>query len=188
MSQWVELDRRSDALLSLEMFGDCLKKAHENQIFWKWSIVSIHNALQAYVCMSLRGGSSFRTWRERDLKKWMIAYDNNEQLPDPNQDIFMNLYDKLFNESEQVDREKINSLNTRRNELIHFNQDGWSFLVADLHSYCSEALKATRLAPDLANGMVFYRNQEREDFERILQHAEFTLNSMDNSGGPLDDS
>ena len=147
MDEYVNFDRHTDAQSSLIEFCACIEQIPQNYLMWKYAIISIHNALQAYLCISLSGGNSFKTWNERHLKKWLKAYRSNQQLPDTKLDYFMELFDKIFSTGEGIDRGNIEWLNDTRNNLIHFNSDSYSIHIESAFICCKEAINAVTAVP-----------------------------------------
>lgn len=136
-----------------------------NEVAWKYAIISLHNALQGYLCISLRNGNSFQTWNERHLKKWLKAYESKMELPKTKLDFFMELFDKAFSPEHNINRDNIEWLNDIRNELVHFNNDNFSIHKESAIRCCYEALAAIKLTPSIANGIFFYDEQQKEAFE-----------------------
>jgi hypothetical protein len=42
-----------DAVLSLQMVNDCLAKVKEDNLYWKWVLIALHNALQGFMVTCL---------------------------------------------------------------------------------------------------------------------------------------
>lgn len=58
MPPYIRLDRQSDALASLEEFCRCVERASTDELAWKYAIISMHGALQGYMCIALKNGNS----------------------------------------------------------------------------------------------------------------------------------
>ena len=104
-------DRKDIGQASLDEAISCLKRVGKNPFIWKYAIISIHNALQCYMSIALRGSSGTATWKKNHAKKWLEAYDNNKELPSVQLDFFMKLYDKLFVDKDSEERLLIDGLN-----------------------------------------------------------------------------
>ena len=177
MIDFIQFDRMSDALTSLEEFCDCVDSTHHQPRRWKFAIISIHNALQGYVCISLSNGSSFHTWKEKHLVRWLKAYKEGKQLPNPQLDIFMNLFDKLFLKRGSISRDDIVWLNEARNSFTHFNQDGYSLCHESAYICCLAALEAIKLTPTLSSGIFFYEDIDRLTFRKACENAQRCLSA-----------
>ena len=180
MEEYVNFDRHTDAQASLTEFCTCVEKVPQNSLMWKYAIISIHNALQAYLCISLAGGNSFKTWKERHLKKWLEAYRNNQQLPDTQLDYFMGLFDKVFLKEGIVDRSNIEWLNDARNNLIHLNTDSYSVHIESALLCCKEALCEIAATPGKAIGIFYYEEEQKNQFETLINKAGNILNDVEN--------
>lgn len=147
----------------------------DNHEHWKYAIISMHNALQGYMCISLRNGNNFLTWKEKHLKKWMASFENGKKIPFPQLDFFMELFDKLFADKYDLDRNKISSLNNLRNNMIHFNTDFYSIQFKQAYDCCVEALQAIKLTKKLSKGIFFYEEEQNKSFNKAVERAENIL-------------
>ena len=172
MEQYIQFDRQSDSLASLDELCSCLERVKHNEFIWKYAIISAHNALQGYLCIALSNGNSFETWKDKQLEKWLVAYSNKTELPNPQLNFFMELFDKVFKNDSVINRENIKWLNETRNGLIHFNTDGYSIERNSVYECCLEALSAIKLTPTLAQGIFFYSEAESESFMKACSRTE----------------
>jgi hypothetical protein len=177
MLGYVLIDRMSDAISSLEELSSCLERSSNSDSAWKFAIISVHCALQGYMCIALHDGSnSFKTWKNDQSKKWQQAYDNKEELPAiPQLDFFMQLFDKLFSGNQTIDRHLICWLNETRNGLVHFNTDSYSIEKASIIVSIKEYIKAIKLTPSLALGNSFYVEKNNEIFLHLIERIEMQL-------------
>lgn len=178
MCNYVRFDRLSDAQASIDEFCYCLERVSGDEKAWKYAIISMHNALQEYICISLRNGNSFHTWKEAHLRKWLEAYKNNTELPNTKLDYFMDLFDKSFSDVTTLNRKNIEWLNETRNNFIHFNTDGFSFHRDSAILCCSEAVEAIKLTRSKAGGIFFYNEKQENAFEISCKKAEELLASI----------
>lgn len=175
MPEYITFDRQSDALASLHEFTNCMKQFSNENLSLKYAIISIHNALQGYICISLANGNSFQTWSAKNVEKWLSAYRANVQLPTTKLDYFMELYDKLFLGEPSLSRENINWLNDTRNNLIHFNNDSFGVHLDSALLCFKEAINAIKLCPKKSKGLFFYSDEQMQSFGLAVQSAEVVL-------------
>lgn len=173
----VFIDRVSDAISSLEELSSCLERSSNSDSAWKFAIISVHCALQGYMCIALHNGrNSFQTWKNDQSKKWQQAYDNKVELPAiPQLDFFMQLFDKLFSGNQTIDRQLIFWLNETRNGLVHFNTDSYSIEKDSIILAIKEYIKAIKLTPSLALDNFFYEEVNREIFLSLIARVEGQL-------------
>lgn len=180
MRDYLSIDRQDDVLASLNSFIDSLGSLARSELSWKYAIVSIHSALQGCMCIALRNGNSFQTWKDRQFKKWYEAYNSGKEgldMPNtPQLDYFMELFDKCFTRTDVVDREKINWLNETRNNLVHFNTDSYAIRLDSITESCLEALNAISKTPAVSQGIFFYEEDQKSIFESRLAEANRLLN------------
>ncbi len=189
---WVRFDRQDEGISSLYAFRDSLRALADDPRYFKYCIISIHNALQGYVCIALRHGNSFNHWKKRDLIEWLSKYKDEEDLPLPDIDRFLNLYKRLFDATDSTAYDKIRWLNETRNTLIHFNIDGLSFTAEEALDCCEEAFRKVIEAIGLAKGIVFYEDSQEQEFVTVKNEIDAELSRakrlISNHHGCIDSS
>jgi hypothetical protein len=177
MPGYINFDRQNDALVSLAMTCDAVEKASTDLRYWKHAIVAAHNSLQGFICISISDGNSLLTLKKQHMKKWIKAYENDDDYPETQLDYFMELFDKRFSPESGVIRDSINWLNDTRNMFIHFNIDSYGVCHHSAHNCVSEAIKAIKLTPTMARGIFFYEESQGEEFGFLCKRAEALLNA-----------
>lgn len=167
MEGYVQFDRFTDLETSLEQLLEQIHKEPMTATSWKWTLISAHSALQGAVCIALRGSAGFDTWKRKHLKRWLEAYENGKELPDPHLDFFMELFDRLFDSNSGIDRNMIFWLNETRNGLVHFNTDSYSVERASIVSAVNEAVAATIAAAGRSRGVFFYEEWQSDRFRSL---------------------
>jgi hypothetical protein len=169
MEGYIRFDRFIDLETSLEQLLAQIQGAAMTATCWKWSLIAAHSALQGAVCIALRGSAGFETWKPSHLKKWLAAYENSEDLPDPQLDFFMELFDRLFGKDSGINRDLISWLNESRNNFIHFNTDQFSIERKSILSAIDESVSAIIEAPARSLGNFFYEEWQPERFDLLCQ-------------------
>ncbi|WP_085586618.1 MULTISPECIES: hypothetical protein [unclassified Pseudomonas] len=165
----IRFDRFIDLETSLEQLLAQIQGEPMTATCWKWSLIAAHSALQGAVCIALRGSAGFDTWKPSHLKKWLAAYEYSEDLPDPQLDFFMELFDRLFGKEPGINRDVISWLNEYRNILIHFNTDQLSIERKSIVSAIDESVTAIIEAPTHSQGSFLYDEQQLQRFEVLCQ-------------------
>ncbi len=178
MEGYIEFDRFIDLETSLEQLLAQIQVEPMTATSWKWALISAHAALQGAVCIALRGSAGFDTWKPKHLKKWLTAYDNGANLPDPQLDYFMELFDRLFGSESGIDRDLINWLNQSRNGLVHFNTDSYSICRASIVNAINEAVIATMAAPTRSKGLFFYEEWQSDGFRSLCDRIGARLKEL----------
>ena len=57
-------DERNEAVGSLHKTYQFILEIHEDNYNWKWAIISLHNSVQAFMVLSLKGTANFNVIRE----------------------------------------------------------------------------------------------------------------------------
>lgn len=53
--RWFDTDEVREAVLALDMANELLSKTKEDKYYWKWLIIVLHNAVQAFMVLALMG-------------------------------------------------------------------------------------------------------------------------------------
>jgi hypothetical protein len=78
------------------MVGEQLPRSAENPHYWKWVIIALHNALQGFMVLALRGTSNLNVLTKKSAEEWMAAYTRGDnRFPTPRLDSFLELYKKI---------------------------------------------------------------------------------------------
>jgi len=72
---WLEIDNLQNAILSLEMAVEYMGRIPANLKYWKWVIIGIHNCLQSFMVLALRGSTPVNIMSKKDAEKWLKAYE-----------------------------------------------------------------------------------------------------------------
>ena len=145
MDTKLDIDEFHGAVIALELMSEQLSKIVEtgNPYFWPWVIVSLHNALQGFMVLALRGPNNLSVVTEKSATEWLRAYESRDgRYPRQQLDKFLNLYEKIKSEAMNIyvnsrtfkptgtqDR-SVQQLNLWRNDFIHFVPAGW-FITVD---------------------------------------------------------
>jgi hypothetical protein len=133
MDRILRTDEVLDAVTSLEMFCELLSKVTDNLHYWKWAVVALHNALQGYMVLALRGSNITNVLTEDCRKELQKSLKSQGTLGPPLKlEYFLELYKAI--QSDQMERpldgqrfrpqgtqtESVGSLHNDRNNFIHF--------------------------------------------------------------------
>lgn len=147
MENWLRTDETQEAVLALQLVSEQLTNLEltGNLHYWNWVIVSLHNALQGFMVLALRGSNNVNVLTEECAIEWLAAVERGDgKYPEPKLDKFLNLYKKIksarmemyvnsktFKPSGTQGR-SVKLLNSYRNDFIHFVPKGWSIEVSGL--------------------------------------------------------
>jgi hypothetical protein len=96
MNPWLSTDETVEAVTSLEMVSETLPKVIDDVRYWKWVLIALHNALQGYMVLALKGTDSFNVLTPECQKQWMEADRRDDKVwPERRLDSFQNLYKKI---------------------------------------------------------------------------------------------
>jgi hypothetical protein len=129
----LEYDEEIDAICSLEVLADHLPKVITTPYQWKWAILAVHNALQGFMVLALKGTRTLNVLSERSAKQWIAFYESGKMPTDPQYlDYFMPLFDKIQSEAMLLrndsrryepmhgEQDSVRRINAVRNEFAHY--------------------------------------------------------------------
>lgn len=154
MNEWLRVSKYTEAISSIEMMAEQSEHLSSDLYRWKWFIISLHNALQCFMVLSLHKLNPLPILRKDDAKKWLKAYhEGSNKLNDYKLDNFLNLYTKIKNQDNSSynlrvgfyqprDTEdwSVERLSDYRNIFVHFIPCGMSLSIANLVRVGSDSL------------------------------------------------
>lgn len=155
-SEYVRTDTAEDAVSSLELAADFLKRAADDDRYWKWFVVALHAGIQSLFALTLEAGNGFLVQKPGVMRAMLAAHETGEEAPLPHMDNFLKLYKKVqrvenlrssdclpVESSPARDRDH-KSLDDLRNNFLHFNTKSWSIeleLILESARGCTEVAK-----------------------------------------------
>ena len=184
---WLRTDEYEEAVSSLEFATEEIGQVSEDLYRWKWIILSLHNAVQGFMVISLRGTNGLRVLKDDVAKAWLKAHEAGEPLPEEKLDSFLNLYKKTKNGLSNGVKFKpvgtqgrsIKKLDSLRDELIHFTPKGWSLEVSGLPGICIDCFAIIRFLAFESGAATWYE----EEFETRARNA---LKSVEEAMKPVE--
>ena len=155
MSEPISLrtSEHEEAIRSLEWAAIQAKEISRDPYYWKWVLISLHNAAQGFMVLAMWSGNGLRSMPDKDAVKWLQAYRDGTSFPKDRLDKFLNLYKKCkdsrnFNyvgsaafEATPEHDASFEDLNEFRNEFIHFTPKGWVLELQGLPSMLNQVLE-----------------------------------------------
>ncbi|MCP5265332.1 MAG: hypothetical protein H6934_04440 [Burkholderiaceae bacterium] len=178
IEHWMRTDEREDVLSSLKLFIESQRMAESDDSYWKWSVISLHSAVQSAMAFHLSVGNDLLVMAQEDAEAWLTAHYNDPAYPETRMDGFLNLYRKIkanpvlgykFSPKGQQGR-SIKALNTLRNEFIHFMPKGWSIELSGMPGIFQDCLG---IVSELGQANVARWEDEVqfESFRRLVEKA-----------------
>lgn len=198
MEIWLKTDESQEAVLALQVVSEQLTHLEStgNPHYWTWVIVGLHNALQGFMVLALRGSNNINVLTEDCAREWLAAYERKDgNYPEQKLDNFLNLYKKIKSDRMQMyvnskafkpkgtqDR-SVKKLNSFRNDFIHFVPKGWAIEVSGFTQIVNDCLDIISfLAFDCGN--IFWHEQALESQTRVLlENAKQKINLIKKTYG-----
>ena len=174
----------------MEIAVEYIERIPDNLQYWKWVIIGIHNCLQSFMVLALRGSTPVNIMSEKKAKQWLKAYDEKIKFPNYYLDKFSNLYEKIksdrmlmytnskkFEPSVNQDRH-VSSLNQFRNAFVHFKVSGWSIYVGGMKNIILDILKVIEFLAFDSNNLSWPNEQTQEEVQRLLLQGRKNLEEL----------
>ncbi len=126
-------DEEIDAISSLEILTSQLSKVVAFPHHWKWVFISLHNALQGFMVLSLQGTNALNVLTPKSAKEWLEGYETDHLINNPSKlDYFLELYGKIKSDAmliwsnskpfvaNSTQDKSVRRVNNFRNVLIHY--------------------------------------------------------------------
>ena len=170
----LKTDEMEEAVSALEMVAEQSAHVQEDPYRWKWVILAVHNALQGFMVLALRGSDGLLPLRDEVAQAWLKSYRERRSPPQERLDSFLSLYKKVKSDrllfyahsmkfSPREDQERsVRKLNSLRNEFIHFLPRLWLLDLSGLPEICLDCLDVIEFL-GWQSGNIFWHNGGRED-------------------------
>lgn len=183
MDLWLRTNETEEAISALEMLAEMAQCLANDRYRWKWTIISMHNALQAFMVIALRHSDGLLTLKDKIAAQWLKWYREGGEFPRQKLDNFQNLYKKVqgdgmlryvnskrFEAGPQHDR-AVKKLNELRNEFIHFVPKGWSLELTGLPEICLDCLEIIEFLGWESENVLWYEECQQERATLALKDA-----------------
>jgi hypothetical protein len=187
---WLKTNEHEEAVRSLEYAALWTTNVCSDPYFWKWVLISIHNAAQGFMVLALWQGNGLLTLPDNVAKKWYKAYQDGTSFPADKLDKFMNLYCKVkdnqnfhtvgvgpFVASSEHD-ESFELLNSFRNEFIHFTPKGWTVGITGLPHVCLHILDLIEFFGWKIPAILWYKQIHQVRAKRALRKMRRSLHNI----------
>ena len=186
--KWLRTDETLEAVSSLEMVAISLKNVENDLYQWKWSILALHNSLQGFMVLALRGGSGLNCLKDHIAIEWLRAYRAGDKLPKEELDGFLNLYKKIKNPERMrfyvnskpfnpsgTQGDSIKRLNRLRNEFVHFVPKGWSLEITGLPNIFLDCLHIIEFLGWKCGNIFWHEKMNSKRAKRAISISKKTL-------------
>lgn len=185
---YLRTDERREAFKALIKTTQFLNETEEDIYNWKWFIISLHNSLQAFMVIALKGSNSLSVMKPEHAKKWLLAYETGNQFPNAKLNYFSELFNKIksnemslftnskvFTSTDSID-ESVRELNELRNRFIHFMPMGWSLSILGLPDLGLDIVTILKFLVSESGNIYFYEEGTMEQTEHLLEDLSYKLN------------
>ncbi len=152
MAVYLRTDEQVEAAAALETGGHAAARVALDVYDWRWVVLALHNALQGFMVIALRGSDGLAPLRDKIAAAWLKAYRSNQPPPNEELDSFLNLYSKIKGprmrqyihsaifQAKGSEDWSVRKLNVLRNQFVHFLPRSWSLEVSGLPRICLDCV------------------------------------------------
>lgn len=190
LEHYFRTDEYEEAVTALESVAEWSNRVGDQITYWRWVVLALHNAVQGFMVLALRGSDGLRPLRDDVAEAWLKAYREGGEYPIEKLDSFLNLYKKIktdlmifFVHSRKFkptgpQTQSIKQLNSLRNQFIHFLPRSWLIEVSGLPQICLDCIKIIEfLAWECGN--IYWNDQVMKTrTETALRDAKATLEHL----------
>ena len=188
MEIWFRTDEFEEAILSFEKVAESSELIAKDLSRWRWLVISLHNAVQGFMVLALRGTNNLAILTPKSAAEWLEAYENRSPFPKQERlDSFLNLYKKIKSDRmlmyghskkfspQRTQGRNIKRLNQLRNEFIHFIPKGWSIEVSGLPQVCIDCLSIIEFLGWESGNIIWHKSQVKPRAEKALDKSKAAL-------------
>lgn len=178
----------SEPLNAIKMAREFLDHAGQDTYYLKWALIAIHNALQGFMVLALKGTCSLPVikWKEEYKEK-----NTYEILSDPDKQLisFLELFKRIkqkrymqnnaFQDTCGITTKSIRDINNVRNDFIHYLPKGWSIGIKGLARRLMDSLTVisflTRVCSEVTR---YYSEQELNEISQSIEACNSVLQAL----------
>ena len=71
---FLETDCIIESINALDMTDRTIRRVTDDIYEWKWVVIALHNAVQAFMVLALKGSNSFNVMGDKQVDNWLSAY------------------------------------------------------------------------------------------------------------------
>jgi len=182
----LDTDERQEAVRALEKCAQFLALVEGDVYEWKWAIISMHNAVQAFMVLALQG-TQVANVLKRDIRGPVFAAQaqgDRDAMPTKFiLDDFLELYERIkklrpgdmrrYGHSQAFRPESrhtrsIKWLNRHRNEFLHFVPISWLIEVALFPKQVHDCLDVIEFLVNESNNIDWFEHEHEERARRAI--------------------
>ena len=182
-----------ETVLALSLMSEQLSHIVDtgNPHYWSWVIVALHNALQGFMVLALRGSNNLNVLSEKCAAEWLVAFRRGDgKYPKQILDKFLNLYKKIKSDRMKIyvnscafkprgsQSQSIKYLNSLRNEFIHFVPAGWMITVDEFPQVVEDCIDIMFFLAFECGNIMWRKPELKEQSRMLIEKAKADANRL----------
>lgn len=191
MTTWLRTDEAEEAISALENLAEFAARVSGDLFAWRWTILSLHNALQGFMVVWIRDSAGLNVLPRSVAIEWLAAHQAGASYPEEKLDRFPNLYTKIKKQtiatglgarrfspsgSQTVSVKRLNDL---RNTFVHFLPASWSLEVTGLPRICLDSLDVLEYLAFSYRSNIWHDDGQSARISRSVAGVRATLTALD---------
>lgn len=144
--EFIRTDTEDDTIASFELALAFLISAQCDERYWKWFVIACHAGVQGAFALVLEHGDGLLVQKRGVMRRTLEAVSAGTAPPAPHMDNFVRLYQRVqcrqnlrspavqpVASTPELDA-AMSTLDTLRNEFLHFNVKRWSIQIELIQS------------------------------------------------------
>ncbi|MHB0918093.1 MAG: hypothetical protein ACYC1G_10000 [Thiobacillus sp.] len=193
---WLRTNEHEEAASALEAVAEWSERVERDIGYWRWVVLALHNTVQGFMVLALRGSDGLRPLRDDIAAKWLTAYQEGGQYPVEKLDSFLNLYKKVQSDSmlffvhskkaipSPTQGRSMKKLNAMRNDFVHFLPRSWSLEVSGLPEICLDCLALAEFLAWECGNIIWHEEEHRERGQTAIALARNHFKSLERFYAP----
>ncbi len=186
-----ETDEYQDAIVSLELVAELLPKTLSNVHVWKWVVIALHNALQGFMVLALKGSDNLRPLTNKSAQGWLEAYERGDgSYPERRLDWFPSLHEKIKSDAMEMytnsksfvpvnnQETSIEKLNELRGNFVHFTPKHWLIDISIFPAMVIDIIDVIEFLGFESNKVVWYKEDRAAKTKMFLKMIRSQASSL----------
>ncbi len=175
---WLRVTVEKTALDSLKKVAQFIEHLSEDEMNWKWVIISLFDSLYAFAVAALTGGNYDRVTRQtKGGKLRLITFDEaiKRSCSDKHMRLYGTSYTMILSASE---KQSVCCLRSLRNDFIHFIPKLWFVEIEGLPEMSKNIIRLIKFLALESGNEIFLDDNQRAEVEGLVSESLTVLDSI----------
>lgn len=184
-NNWLRTDELREAVLAICMVKEMLNRVNDEPYYWKWVVLALHNALQGFMVLALRGSDGLSVLKDDCAKAWLDAYERGDgNYPEARLKRFLELYKDIKSDKMRIygdsrpfrpqgtQGRSVKLLNRLRNEFIHYTPKSWSLEISGLPKVVEDCIGVISFLAFESRNVVWHEESMGDETRKLIKQIQ----------------